>query len=101
MLNTKTRQLYVPIRIRGAGVGLYSLEGKGVFQDSTKAIGKYALFGLKNLWMNILKPRATTAGKEALKLGKQLLVENKEQIQKAISDESKQILSKLLQRKKA
>jgi hypothetical protein len=89
MLLTRTRQLYVPIMTSGGGLYNYSIEGRGIFQKSIKTIGKYALFGL---------PRATTADNEAL------LDKNKDRrfrmIQRVISDESKQILGKLLKRKK-
>ena len=87
MLLTRTRQLYFPIRISDGGVYNYSIAGRGIFQGSIKTIGKYALFGLKRA-----QPRA-------LKLGKELLDENKDKIQKVISDESKQILGKLLRKK--
>ena len=100
MLLTRTRQLYFPIRTSGGG-GLYnySIEGRGLFQDSTKTIGKkgkiYALFGLQ--------PRAIKTGNEGLR--KQLLDENRDKnqdkIQKVISDESKEILGKLLKKKKS
>ena len=85
MLLTRTRQLYFPIRISGGGLYNYSIEGRGIFQDSIKRIGKYALFGLNNL-SNCQKNssprrrRAITAGNEAL------LKENKDKIQKVISD---------------
>jgi len=90
MLLTRTKQLYFPIRTRGGGLYNYSIEGRGIFQNSIKTIGKYAPLGLKNL-----QPRA---GNEA----KELLDENKDKIQKVISDKSKQraILGKLLKRKK-
>ena len=44
MLLTRTRQLYFPIRTSGGGLYNYSIEGKGIFQDSIKTIGKYGLF---------------------------------------------------------
>lgn len=90
MLLTRTRQLYFPIRTSGGGLYNYSIEGNGIFQDSIKTIGKYALFGLQ---------------RGQLKLGKHRLDENKNKdkrskmIQKVISDESKQ-LGKLMKRKK-
>ncbi len=86
MLLTRTRQLYFPIRTSGGG-GLYnySIEGRGIFKESIKTIGKkgkiYALFGL-----NFLQPR--TAGNEALK--------DKYKIQEVIRDESKQLQQAIL-----
>lgn len=47
-------------------------------------MGKYALFGLKSLWKSLLKPKAII-GKESVELGKDLLKENKGNIQKIIS----------------
>jgi hypothetical protein len=91
MLLTRTRQLYFPIRTSGGGVYNYSIAGRGIFQDSIKTIGKYAFFGLQ--------PRAITAG-NGLRMDENK--DNKERIQKVISDKSKQqaILGKLLKRKK-
>ncbi len=48
-------------------------------------MGKYALFGLKNLWKNALKPKAIMLAKEGTELGKDLLKENKGNIQKIVS----------------
>ncbi len=90
MLLTRTRQLYFPIRTSGGGLYNYSIEGRGIFQNSMKTIGKYALFGLKNL-----QPRT---GNEAKELGNKN--KNKGKIQKVISDESKQQARKLFKRKK-
>jgi hypothetical protein len=95
MLLTRTRQLYFPIRTSGGGLYNYSIGGRGIFQNSIKTIGKYALFGLNNLSNSSpRRRRAVTAGNEAL------LEKNKDKIQKVINDESKQILGKLLKRKK-
>jgi hypothetical protein len=92
MLLTRTRQLYFPIRTSGGGLYNFSIEGRGIFQNSMKTIGKYALFGLKNL-----QPRTGNEAKEHLDENKN---KNKDKIQKVISDESKQQASKLFKRKK-
>ncbi len=38
----------------------------GIFKESLKTLGKYALFGLKNLWKNALKPKAVVLTKKVL-----------------------------------
>jgi hypothetical protein len=45
MLN-KNRQLYYKQKVSGAEVVFKGISGNGIFQDSLKALGKYALFGL-------------------------------------------------------
>lgn len=95
MLLTRTRQLYFPIRTSGGGLYNYSIEGRGIFQDSIKTIGKHALFGL---------PRAIRAGNEALKdkiqvirdKSKQLLKRKKVKKEDKITAQSKEILDKLI-----
>jgi hypothetical protein len=99
VLLNKTRLLYCKHKIPGAGVVHREIVGNGIFKDSLKTIGKYALFGLKNLWKNALKPKAITFAKEGMELGKDLLKENKDNIQKIVSKQSQNILKKLLTRK--
>ncbi len=72
------------------------LKKNGIFQNSLKTLGKYALFGLKNLCKNALKPKAIMLSKEGVELGKYLLKENKDNIQKVVSKQSQNILKKLL-----
>ena len=85
MFLTKTRQLYFPIRISGGGLYNYSIGGRSIFQDSIKTIGKYALLGLPRIG-------------NGLRIDEKK--DNKERIQKVLSDKSKQTLGKLLKRKK-
>src|ERR1700721_3036642 len=95
MLLTRTRQLYFPIRTRGGGLYNYSIQGRGIFQDSIKTIGKYALFGLKRA-----QPRAVTAGKD--KIQKVISDVKRKKVKKEykntpkISEKSKEILKKLI-----
>ncbi len=72
---------------------------KDRFDDSLKTLGKYVLFGLKNLWKNALKPKAIILAK-GVELGKDLLKENKGNIQKIVSKKSQGILKKLLSKDK-
>ncbi len=66
----------------------FPLIWNGVFQNSLKTLGKYALFWLKNLWENALKPKAIIVAKESVELVKDLLKENKGNIQKIVSKQS-------------
>ena len=77
MLLTKTRQLYFPIRTSGGGLYNYSIEGKGIFQDSIKTIGKR------------VQPRA-------IKTKAKLLKRTKEDFSPKITAKSKEILEKLI-----
>lgn len=92
----KTRLLYYRQNTPGAGVIYREIAGSGVFKESLKTIGKYALLGLRNLWKNSLKPKAITLAKEGAELGKDLFRENKGNIQKVLSRQSENVLKKLL-----
>lgn len=96
VLLNKTRLLYYKQKVPGAGMVHRQIIGNGVFKDSLKSLGKYAWFGLKNLWKNALKPKAIMLGKEGMQMGKDLLKENKDSIQQIVSKQSKNILNKLL-----
>ena len=82
MLLTRTRQLYFPIRTSGGGLYNYSIEGKGIFQDSIKTIGKR------------VQPRAIKT--KALKDKDKLLKRTKEDFSPKITAKSKEILEKLI-----
>jgi hypothetical protein len=75
------------------------ISGNGIFKDSLKTLGKYALFELKNLWKNALKPKAIVLTK-GVELGKDLLKENKGNIQKIVSKQSQNILKKLMNKER-
>ena len=75
MLLTRTRQLYFPIRTSGGGLYNYSIEGKGIFQDSIKTIGKR------------VQPRA---------IKDKLLKRTKEDFSPKITAKSKEILEKII-----
>ncbi len=94
----KNRQLYYKQKVSGAGLVNKQISGNGIFKDSLKTLGKYALFCLKNLWKNALKPKPTMLAKEGAELGKDLLKENKGSIQKIVSKQN--ILKKLFNRDK-
>ena len=62
---------------------MLTVHENGIFQDFLKTMGKYALFGLKNLWKYPLKSKAIIMqGKENVELGIDLLKESKSNIKK-------------------
>jgi hypothetical protein len=56
----KNKLLYYKQKVSGAGIVYKEISGNGIFKDSLKTLGKYVLFGLKNIWKNALKPKAIT-----------------------------------------
>jgi hypothetical protein len=66
VLLNKNRLLYYKQKVSGAGVVQRQIVGNGIFKDSLKTLGKYALFGSKNLWKNALKPKAIMLAMESV-----------------------------------
>jgi 3-oxoacyl-[acyl-carrier-protein] synthase III len=100
VLLNENRLLYNKEKVSGAGMVYKQITGNGIFKDSLKTLGKYALFGLKNLWKNASKPKAIMLAKEGVDLGKDLLKENKGNIQKIVSKQSQNILKKLMNKER-
>jgi hypothetical protein len=100
VLLNKNRQLYYKQKVSGSGMVYKEISENGIFKDSLKTLGKYASFGLKNLWKNALKPKTIMLAKEGVEMGKDLFKENKGNIQKLVSKQSQGILKKLLNRDK-
>jgi hypothetical protein len=50
VLLNKNRLLYYRQKVCCAGMVYKEISGNGIFKDSLKTLGKYALFGFKNLW---------------------------------------------------
>jgi len=100
VLLNNNRQLYYKQKVSGSGMVYKEISENGIFKDSLKTLGKYALFGLKDLWKNALKPKAIMLAKEGVEMGKDLFKENKCNIQKLVSKQSQGILKKLLNRDK-
>jgi len=48
VLLNKNRLLYYRQKVSGAGMVYKEISENGIFKDSLKTMGKYALFGLKN-----------------------------------------------------
>jgi gas vesicle protein len=96
MIVTKHRQMYY--KQKGLGIGFLNKEinGNGIFTDTMKMLGKKLFIAGKTLFKNQILPNLKVAAKHGLKSGKKLIEENKNEIGKVISDQSKNLLKNLL-----
>ncbi len=83
---------------KGLGIGFLNKEinGNGIFTDTMKMLGKKLFIAGKTLFKNQILPNLKVAAKHGLKSGKKLIEENKNEIGKVISDQSKNLLKNLL-----
>ncbi len=97
MIVTKNRQLYY--KIKGSGIDyMVSMTGNGIFADTMKMLGKRLLIAGKTLFKNRILPNIKVASKYGLETGKKLIEDNKNEIGKVISDQSKILLKSLIDR---
>ena len=96
MIFSKRRQLYY--KQKGSGIGFVNKEiyGNGIFTDTMKMLGKKLWVSGKTLFKNQILPNLKVAAKHGLKSSKQLIEDNKKEIGKVISDQSKNLLKNLL-----
>ena len=83
---------------KGLGIGFFNKEiyGNGIFTDTMKMLGKKLWIAGKTLFKNQILPNLKVAAKHGLKSGKELIEENKKEIGKVISDQSKNLIKNLL-----
>jgi gas vesicle protein len=83
---------------KGLGIGFVNKEiyGNGIFTDTMKMLGKKLFIAGKTLFKNQILPNFKVAAKHGLKSGKKLIDDNKNEIGKVISDQSKNLLKNLL-----
>jgi gas vesicle protein len=83
---------------KGLGIGFVNKEiyGNGIFTDTMKMLGKKLFIAGKTLFKNQILPNLKVAAKHGLKSGKKLIDDNKNEIGKVISDQSKNLLKNLL-----
>lgn len=72
------------------------IQGQGLFADSIKMLSKKLWVAGKTLLKNQILPNLQFAARYGLKSGKQIIEDNKNDISKVISDQSKNILKSLL-----
>jgi gas vesicle protein len=96
MIVTKHRQMYY--KQKGSGIGLVNKEiyGNGIFTDTLKMLGKKLWIAGKTLFKNQILPNLKVAAKHGLKSGKKLIDDNKKEIGKVISEQSKNLVKNLL-----
>ena len=96
MIITKQRQMYY--KQKGSGIGFVNKEihGNGIFTDTMKMLGKKLWIAGKTLFKNQILPNLKVAAKHGLKSGKELIEDNKKEIGKVISEQSKNLLKNLL-----
>jgi gas vesicle protein len=96
MIVTKHRQMYY--KQKGLGIGFVNKEiyGNGIFKDTMKMLGKKLWIAGKTLFKNQILPNLKVASKYGLKSGKELIEDNKKEIGKVISDQSKNLIKNLL-----
>ena len=100
MIVTKSKQLYY--KQKGSGINYtISMTGNGIFTDTMKMLGKKLWIAGKTLFKNQILPNLKIAAKHGLQSGKQLIEDNKEEIGKVISDQSKKLLKNLINRTNA
>ncbi len=83
---------------KGSGIGLVNKEiyGNGIFTDTLKMLGKKLWIAGKTLFKNQILPNLKVAAKHGLKSGKKLIDDNKKEIGKVISEQSKNLVKNLL-----
>jgi gas vesicle protein len=83
---------------KGLGIGFVNKEicGNGIFTDTMKILGKKLWIAGKTLFKNQILPNLKVAAKHGLKSGKELIEDNKKEIGKVISEQSKNLLKNLL-----
>ncbi len=83
---------------KGSGIGFVNKEiyDNVIFTDTMKMLGKKLQIAGKTLFKNQILPNLKVAAKHGLKSGKQLIEDNKKEIRKVISDQSKNLLKNLL-----
>ena len=96
MIVTKHKQLFH--KQKGSGLGSVVIYGKGIFTDTMKMLGKKMWVFGKTMFKNRILPNLKAAAKHGLKTGKQIIEDNKKEIEKAISDKSKALIKNLLDR---
>src|SRR5260221_10431861 len=96
MIVTKHRQMYY--KQKGSGIGFVNKQiyGNGIFTDTMKMLGKKLWVAGKTLFKNQILPNLKVAAKHGLKSDRQLIEYNKKEIEKVISDQSKNLLKNLL-----
>ena len=82
---------------KGSGIDYtISMTGNGMFTDTMKMLGKELWVVEKTLFKNQILPNLKIAAKHGLQSGKQLIEDNKKEIGKVISDQSKNLLKNLI-----
>lgn len=100
MIVTKSKQLYY--KQKGSGINYtISMTGNEIFTDTMKMLGKKLWIAGKTLFKNQILPNLKIAAKHGLQSGKQLIEDNKKEIGKVISDQSKILLKNLINRSNA
>jgi gas vesicle protein len=96
MIVTKHRQMFY--KQKGSGIGFVNKQivGNGIFTDTMKMLGKKLWVAGKTLFKNQILPNLKAAAKHGLKSGKELIEENKKEIGKVISEQSKNLLKNLI-----
>lgn len=100
MIITNHKQLLSQQYVRGYGYANKEIIGKGIMTDTMKMLGrKFWLMG-KQMFKQHLLPKLAIAAKHGLQSGKQLIEDNKNEIGKIISDQSKNLMKNLLEKSK-
>jgi hypothetical protein len=83
---------------KGSGIGFINkeIQGNGIFTDTMKMLGKKLWIAGKTLFKNQVLPNLKVAAKHGFKSGKQLIEDNKKEIGKVISEQSKNLLKNLI-----
>ena len=98
MIVTKHKQMFH--KQKWSGLGSVVICGNWIFTDSMKMLGKKMWVFGKTMFKNRILPNLKAAAKHGLKTGKQIIENNKKEIGKIISDESKNLLKNLINRSK-
>ena len=96
MIVTKHRQMFY--KQKGSGIGFVNKQiiGNGIFTDTMKMLGKKLWIVGKTLFKNKIFPNLKVAAKHGLKSGKELIEDNKKEIGRVISEQSKNLLKNLI-----
>jgi gas vesicle protein len=83
---------------KGSGIGFVNKQtvGNGLFTDTMKMLGKKLWVAGKTLFKNQILPNLKVSAKHGLKSGKELIEQNKKEIGRVISEQSKNLLKSLL-----
>lgn len=98
MIVTKYRQLYYKQKGNGIGFVNKDIHGEGIFTDAMRMLGKKIWVAGKTLFKNQILPNLKVSALHGLKSGKQLIEDNKKEIARVISDQSKNLLKSMLNR---